>query len=182
MKEWTDQSRRDSFEVVVMATTGGLMKSERVPVWISAMNPVMKGMLRAGVPMGPTILLTVRGRKTGRSHTTPVGMFERDGRRWLFAQFGAVGWVRNLRISGEATVGRGRRREMVAAVELSAGAAAAVLHDIVAPWLKGPMGGMAGRMAGRPIFNVPLDAPVEQFIGEAARHPIFEVTTQGVAR
>jgi hypothetical protein len=109
-------------------------------------------------------------------------MFERDGRRWQFAQFGTVGWVRNLRVSSHAVVGRGRRREDLVAVELFAAEAASVLHDVVAPWLKGPMGGMAGVVAGRPIFNVALDAPVEEFIAEAPRHPIFEVKPKGGAR
>ena len=158
---------------------GSVVKSEGVPVWVRAINTVMKRVIPLGVPMGPMILLTARGRKSGRLHTTPVGMFERDGRRWLFAEFGAVGWVHNLRVSGEATVGRGRRREAVTVTELPAEAAAAVLHDIVAPWLKGPMGGVTRVIAGRPIFNVALDAPVERFIDEAARHPVFEVTAQG---
>ena len=166
-----------------MAITGSVAKSEGVPVWIRAISTITKRMIRLGVPMGPMILLTVRGRKTGRLHTTPLGMFDRDGRRWLFAEFGAVGWVHNLRVSGEATVGRGRRREAVKVAELPAEAAAAVLHDIVAPWLKGTMmGGVTRLIAGRPIFNVALDAPVERFIDEAARHPIFEVTAQGPGR
>jgi hypothetical protein len=109
-------------------------------------------------------------------------MFEKDGRRWLFAQFGAVGWVRNLRVRGEAVVRIRRRTEQVTAVELSQAETAVVLHDVVAPWLKGPMGGMAGVMAGRPIFSVSLDAPVEEFISEALRHPIFELKTKGDAQ
>ena len=165
-----------------MAITGSAVKSEGVPVWIRAINAVTKRVIRLGVPMGPMILLTVRGRKTGRLHTTPLGMFERDGRRWLFAEFGAVGWVHNLRVFGEATVSRGRTREAVTVSELPAEVAAVVLHDIVAPWLKTPMGGMARMVAGRPIFKVALDASVEQFIDEAARHPIFEVTPQGAGR
>jgi deazaflavin-dependent oxidoreductase (nitroreductase family) len=161
---------------------GSSTTSERVPFWISAMNPLIRGMLRLGAPMGPTILLTVRGRKTGEPHTTPVGMFQKDGRRWLFAQFGAVGWVRNLRASGEAVIRVRRRSEEVTAVELSQAETAVVLHDVVAPWLKGPMGAMASMMAGRPIFNPSLDAPVEEFINEAPRHPIFEVKTKGDAQ
>jgi hypothetical protein len=109
-------------------------------------------------------------------------MFERDGRRWLFAEFGPVGWVHNLRAFGEATVGRGRTREAVTVSELPAEAAAVVLHDIVAPWLKTPTGAMARLVAGRPIFNVALDAPVERFIDEAVLHPVFEVTAQGTRR
>jgi hypothetical protein len=109
-------------------------------------------------------------------------MFERDGRRWLFAEFGAVGWVHNLRAFGEATVGRGRAQEAVTVSELPAEAAAVVLHDIVAPWLKTPTGAIARMVAGRPIFKVALDAPLERFIDEAALHPVFEVTAQGAGR
>jgi deazaflavin-dependent oxidoreductase (nitroreductase family) len=160
---------------------------ERVPIWIRAMNPLMKGMLRLGAPMTRgsamrPILLTVRGRKSGQPRTTPLGMFEKDGRRWLFAEFGAVGWVRNLRVTGEASLRSGRRREDVTAAELAPAETAQVLHDVVAPWLRGPMGRMAGVMAGRPIFNVSLDAPLEEFISEAPRHPIFEVKSKGGSR
>jgi len=165
-----------------VAITGRAVTSEGVPVWIRAINSFTKRMVRLGVPMGPMILLTVRGRKTGRLHTTPLGMFERDGRRWLFAEFGAVGWVHNLRVFGEATVSHGRTREAVTVSELPAAAAAVVLHDIVAPWFKTPMGAMARMVAGRPIFKVALDAPIERFIDEAALHPVFEVTAQGARR
>lgn len=139
------------------------------------MNPLMVSMLRVGVPMGPTILLTVRGRTTGQPHTTPVGLFERDGQRWLFAEFGDVNWVRNLRAAGGGILSRGRRRETIAAVELASEPAASVLKEVVAPWLRGPMGAMATVMAGGRIFDVPLEAPVIDFINEAPRHPVFEI-------
>jgi deazaflavin-dependent oxidoreductase (nitroreductase family) len=137
----------------------------------------MRAMLRVGLPMGPTVLLKVRGRKTGKTHTTPVGLFERGDRRWLFAEFGQVNWVRNLRENPAEVIGRGRHHESITAVELSTQDAAAVLHDIVVPWLKGPMGTMAAVMAGGPIFGVSMDAPVAAFVGEVNRHPIFEVTS-----
>jgi deazaflavin-dependent oxidoreductase (nitroreductase family) len=165
-----------------VAITGRAVNSGGVPAWIRAINSFTKRMVRLGVPMGPMILLTVRGRKTGRLYTTPLGMFERDGRRWLFAEFGAVDWVHNLRVFGEATVSRGRTREAVTVSELPAEAAAVVLHDIVAPWFKTPMGAMARMVAGRPIFKVALDAPLERFIDEAALHPVFDVTAQGAGR
>ena len=52
---------------------------ELVGTWI------IKRLLRAGVPMGPMILLTVRGRTTGQPRTTPVDLLERNDRRWLVA-------------------------------------------------------------------------------------------------
>jgi hypothetical protein len=33
-------------------------------------------------------------------------------------------------------------------------------------------------MAGQPIFNVRLNVPVEKFIEDAPRHPVFEVETK----
>jgi deazaflavin-dependent oxidoreductase (nitroreductase family) len=64
---------------------------------------IIKRLLRAGTPMGPMILLTVRGRTTGQPRTTPVDLLERDDRRWLVATHGGANsnWVRNLRAAGE---------------------------------------------------------------------------------
>jgi deazaflavin-dependent oxidoreductase (nitroreductase family) len=136
----------------------------------------MVSLLRVGIPMGPTILLTVRGRRTGQPRTTPVGVFERNGQRWLFAQLGGdLHWVRNLRAAGEGILSRGRRQQAIVAVELAPEAAAAVLKDVVAPWIRGPMGAMATVMAGGRILDVALDAPVNEFINEVRRHPVFEV-------
>jgi hypothetical protein len=64
----------------------GMAKIRRAP--FSGANWILKKLLRAGVPMGPMILLTVRGRTTGLPRTTPVDLFEGDGRRWLVATHG----------------------------------------------------------------------------------------------
>jgi hypothetical protein len=44
---------------------------------------ILKGLLRAGLPMGPMVLLTVRGPKSGQPRITPVDVFERNGRSFL---------------------------------------------------------------------------------------------------
>lgn len=44
---------------------------------------ILKGLLRVGIPMGPMILLTVRGRKSGKLRTTPVDLFKRGERSFL---------------------------------------------------------------------------------------------------
>ncbi|MDY6811058.1 MAG: nitroreductase family deazaflavin-dependent oxidoreductase, partial [Actinomycetota bacterium] len=56
-----------------------------------------------------TYLLTTRGRRTGQEHTHPVTLVEQDGRRWLVAPYGPVGWVHNARAAG--TVRLRRRSE-----------------------------------------------------------------------
>src|SRR5215207_4128670 len=85
---------------------------------------IIKRLLHAGVPMGPMILLTVRGRTTGQARTTPVDLFEHDGGRWLVATHGGnPNWVRNLRAAGEGILTHGRRRQEITAVELNPEAA-----------------------------------------------------------
>src|SRR5215218_3331629 len=84
---------------------------------------IIQRLLRAGVPLGPMVLLTVRGRTTGQARTTPVDLFEKAGRRWLVATHGEGNWVRNLRAAGAGILTHGRRRQAVTAAELTAEAA-----------------------------------------------------------
>ena len=72
---------------------------------------VITTLLHAGVKLGTTSLLTVRGRKSGQPHTVPVLLVEQDGKRWLVAPYGVVQWVRNIRVAGTATLTRGRHSE-----------------------------------------------------------------------
>src|SRR3989442_6851173 len=112
---------------------GAPVKSTRVPSWVPFFNYVAKPLLAAGVPMGPDVLLTVRGRRTGLPRATPVTICENAGRRGLISPFGEVNWVRNLRAAGRATISAGRRREEVLAVELGPAQAAEFIRDVLAP-------------------------------------------------
>jgi hypothetical protein len=49
-------------------------------------DALLMTLLRAGVNMGTTSLLTVRGRKSGQPHTVPVIPVEQDGHRFLIAR------------------------------------------------------------------------------------------------
>src|SRR5215467_8400058 len=89
-----------------------------LPSWVPLFNRIARPLLAAGVPMGPDVLITVRGRKSGVARTTPVTICENMGRRGIISPFGEVNWVRNLRAAGRATITIRRRREEVAAVEL----------------------------------------------------------------
>jgi deazaflavin-dependent oxidoreductase (nitroreductase family) len=123
-------------------------------------------LLRAGVNMGTTSLLTVRGRTSGQPHTVPVILIEQDGQSFLVAPYGVVQWVRNLRVAGTATLTRGRHSEAISVTELPAQEAAPVLKQYL---LK--------VAAVRPYFDAMLDSPLEAFELEAPRHPVFQITT-----
>src|ERR671935_2138687 len=139
----------------------------RVPLYVRFVNPVLKPLLRLGLRRPPMALLTVHGRRSGRPHTTPVGLLVLDGRGYLFSAFGEVNWVRNLRAAGMATIRVGRQRETLRAAELSAEEAGPVIRSILKSPIYGPV--------VRPYFPVSNDAPLSEFVQEARRHPVFEL-------
>src|SRR5436305_12462699 len=90
-------------------------RSTRVPSWVPFLNYIAKPLLAAGVPMGPDVRITVRGRISGLLRTTPETIAENSGRRGVISPFGEVNWPRRLRPARRATLPDGRRREEVTA-------------------------------------------------------------------
>jgi deazaflavin-dependent oxidoreductase (nitroreductase family) len=127
-----------------------------------AANRLVRLLLRLGLLPGPTYLLTVRGRRTGRPLSTPVTLVEEGRTRWLVAPYGDVGWVRNARAAGQVTLSRGARSETLPIRELSPAEAAPVLQRYVT---RVPI--------TRPYFDTRPDAPLAAFEAEAPRHPVF---------
>ena len=127
----------------------------------------LKTMLRAGVPMGPLALLSVRGRKSGKLYATPVALVKQNGERWLVAAFGEVSWVHNLRAAGEAQLGRGRHNETIGVVELEAEDAAPILQKFLKDFHLVPF--------IPPYFEATPQSPLADFLHEAATHPVFRV-------
>ena len=141
----------------------------QVPLFVRMANLLTTTLLRAGVPLGvsggfSTYLLTVRGRKSGQPRTTPISVLEQDGKRYLFAPYGVVDWVRNLRAAGEATLTRGRRLEQVRARELPRGEAGLVLKRS----LEGSIPSYLKK-----YFEVPPGSSLEEFERATVRHPVF---------
>jgi len=128
-------------------------------------DSLIMALLRAGVNMGTTSLLTVRGRKSGQPHTVPVRLIEQDGQRWLVASYGVVQWVRNLRAAGKATLTRGRRAEPISVTELPVQEAAPLLKQY-----------LLNVATVQPYFDATKDSPLEAFEREAPRHPVFRIT------
>ena len=74
------------------------------PRSLAGSNPVTRRLLRAGLPMGPNTLLTVRGRTSGVPRSAPVAIVAVDGRRYVIGAYRDVQRVRNLRAAGTAVV------------------------------------------------------------------------------
>jgi deazaflavin-dependent oxidoreductase (nitroreductase family) len=88
------------------------------PQWLRIFNKVNIRMQRLGLPLGPTQVLTLRGRSSGRPRTTPVTPLTVDGQRYVIGGFSKGDWVANARANGEAVLRHGRRTENVQLVEL----------------------------------------------------------------
>jgi deazaflavin-dependent oxidoreductase (nitroreductase family) len=132
--------------------------------WRRLLNALVRGLLRVGLGPRHTYLLTVRGRRSGTRYSTPVTLVEEGRHRWLVAPYGEVSWVRNARAAGQVTLSRGRHTETVAIAELGPDEAAPVLKRYVTEI---PI--------TRPFFDVKPDSPIDAFVAEAQRHPVFRI-------
>jgi deazaflavin-dependent oxidoreductase (nitroreductase family) len=141
-------------------------KSYRLGPGRKAINRVMTALLRLGVPapQKTSYLMTTNGRNSGLKRTTPVNLVEADGECWLVSPYGDVGWVHNLRANGALQLRRGRARESVVAEEVGAHEAGPILKRYV----------RQVRITA-PFFDARHTDPVESFVGEADRHPVFRV-------
>jgi deazaflavin-dependent oxidoreductase (nitroreductase family) len=92
------------------------------PWWLKPANKVFILMTRLGLSFGgeSPVVLTVPGRKSGTPRSTPVTPMTVDGKQYVVAGFPGADWVRNVRAAGQVTLSRGRKRERVRMVELSA--------------------------------------------------------------
>src|SRR5262245_24420531 len=98
-----------------------------LPRWLPVAARVNALLLRAGLPIGSQVVLTVTGRRSGRPRSTPVSVVELHGHRHVVSGEGTA-WVRNARASGAAEITRGRRHERVQLVEIPIAERGAVLR------------------------------------------------------
>ena len=141
------------------------MSRVRAGTRMRVVNRIVGWLLKAGVRLGPNVLLTVPGRTSGLPRSVPVALVELDGQRYLQSPYGQVAWVRNLRAAGSGTIRRGRRTQAIHVVELTAAEAAPVLKAVVT------------RLPGvlRRFYAVRPEAPLADFEREAVHHPTFRV-------
>lgn len=99
----------------------GSDKPVRPPWWLKPANQVFIQMSRLGMSFGgeSPVVLTVKGRKSGRDRSTPVTPMTVDGEQFVVAGFPGADWVANVRAAEQATVARGRHVQKVRMVELS---------------------------------------------------------------
>ena len=142
-----------------MATTYRTTLARRV------LNRLVTAYVNLGLPPGKYHLMTVQGRKSGRSHTTPISVMNVNDQRWMVAPYGERQWVKNARAAGQVVLRRGRRSEVVAIEEeLDPVQSAPVLQRYIAE-----------EPITRRFFDVTPLSPIEDFMAEAPRHPVFRI-------
>ena len=104
------------------------MSDPRPPRWLKWGNTLMIAVQRLGIPVGPPMVLTVPGRKSGQPRRTPMTTFELRGSLYAVAGFPGSDWARNARAAGLGMLARGRKSRRVKIVELSAEEARPVLR------------------------------------------------------
>ena len=136
-----------------------LAPRERLPRRVRFFSPILKFLLVAGMPLGFNRLITIRGRKSGLPRTTPLAVIVVGGRRWVWAPWGEVQWVRNLRAAGRATINMRRQKEEVSATELDLTERVEFFRDILGPLARSiPFGAWFIRIVDGVDLNDPVEA------------------------
>jgi deazaflavin-dependent oxidoreductase (nitroreductase family) len=161
--------QQEQFTVTIHAVG----RQPSIPSIVPILNPLIRRLLRLGMPMGPNALVTVRGRTSGEPHTFPAAVMEAAGRHYLIATFGEVNWVRNLRVTGQATVQRGRRSHLYLATELPPDEAAGALRAALAPLLRSRLTAPILRR----WYGLDRTSSPDDYERAALAHPVFALVT-----
>ncbi len=151
-----------------MSTRSSSAGKTAAPRHVVIFGAMLQFLLAHGVPLGPNRLVTIRGRKSGLPRTTALAVITVGDRRWVWAPWGEVQWVRNLRAAGRATVATRRGPEDVRATELDQAQRVAFFRDVLAPFAHRLPGGL---LFIRLVDGVDLSHPVEV----AADRRVFEL-------
>jgi deazaflavin-dependent oxidoreductase (nitroreductase family) len=147
----------------------------RAPRFVLVSNSLTSRLLRAGLPMGPNTLITVRGRSSGLPRSAPVAIMRVKGRRFVIGAYGDVQWVRNLRAAGEGTIREHGHDVAVTARELDQAEAVEffgkTLPGYIArfPWVGRKFADVLFGFVGPQVLDDPHKA--------AQTRPVFELTT-----
>ncbi len=143
-----------------MATNYRLSKTRRL------VNALVRPLVRFGLAGRRTFLLTVEGRKSGQRYSTPVTLVMEGDNRWLVAPYGERNWVKNARAAGWVELSRAGKRERFRVTELDDTEAGPVLRKYL----------RSNRVTGT-FFDAKANDSVEAFVLEAARHPVFRLSS-----
>lgn len=130
------------------------MSDPTPPRWLKSMNKLVVALGRLGVPAGPSQVLTVPGRRSGRPRATPMTPFRHDGALYTVAGYPGADWAANARAAGAGVLTRGRRARRVRIVELTAEQSRPVLRAFAE---KVPVGVGFAKRSGLVVEGTPAE-------------------------
>jgi deazaflavin-dependent oxidoreductase (nitroreductase family) len=134
------------------------------------LNGSVAALARAGISVKGSRVLSVRGRKSGQWHSTPVNPLSYDGGRYLVSPRGHTQWVRNMRVAGGGELRVGRRVESFTAQELPDEQKPELLREYLRRWKF---------EVGMFFEGVGPDATDQKLLEIAPGYPVFAITTLG---
>jgi deazaflavin-dependent oxidoreductase (nitroreductase family) len=133
-------------------------------------NPLLQLGMKFGVSFRGSQILSVKGRKSGKTYSTPVNPLEFEGQRYLVAPRGETGWVRNIRAAGEGELRLGSKREEIRVEEISGEAKVPVLRAYLKNWKS---------ETSKFFGGVTDESPAETLRATAPNHPMFRIVPAG---
>jgi deazaflavin-dependent oxidoreductase (nitroreductase family) len=123
--------------------------------------------LFAGIGLTPkkSVMLEVKGRRSGEPRSVPVNWVEHDGNRYLVSPRGESEWVRNVRAGGGQAVLRHGKRESVRLEELPAGERAPIIQAYL----------RENAMSTKQHFGIDPKSDIAEFERIAHLHPVFRI-------
>ena len=142
------------------------LPSFRQPTAIErAFNKTFGFLVGLGLGFSYNYLLQVRGRKSGKTYSTPIDLLQIDGKRFLVAPRGRAQWVRNAEAAGEVTLKKGSKRENFGLRALPDAEKPAILKAYLDTFKREVQG----------YFPVAAGSPVEAFRDLVQNYPAFEL-------
>jgi deazaflavin-dependent oxidoreductase (nitroreductase family) len=118
-----------------------------------------------GIGASYSYLLEVRGRKSGKIHSTPVSLMEINSKKFLVAPRGLTQWVRNAEAAREITLKRGSKRQKYHLRALNENEKPEILKTYLDRY----------KSAVQKFFPIPAGSPTSAFIPLAQNYPVFEI-------
>jgi len=145
--------------------SGELARFERLTTAERALNRAFGLLVALGLGLPHNYLLVTRGRRTGKSYSTPVNVLTHGGKRYLVAGRGYTQWVRNALASGTVTLRKGRRSEEVGLREVADEEKPEILKAYLDRF----------KITVQRYFPVPAGSPAAAFRPVAAHYPVLEL-------
>ncbi|WP_156754324.1 nitroreductase family deazaflavin-dependent oxidoreductase [Actinokineospora pegani] len=130
-------------------------------------NGLVGFLVKRGVNVWGSRILSVRGRKSGEMRSTPVNLLVFEGESYLLSPRGHSQWVRNLRVVGEGELRVGKRVQRFTAVELDDAVKPPLLRAYLKRW---------AFEVGAFFDGVSHKSSADELLAVAPKHPAFKIT------